>query len=84
MQTLKIDIEDNKVDILLNLIKNLKEDVIKGYTLTPSNDKRIEEDPYYYERQKDLEELRKDIKKGNMKTYDFDKSMDELINELES
>ena len=83
MQTLKIDIDDNKVDILLNLIKNLKEDVIKGYTLTPVNDK-IKEDPYYYERQKDLQDLDKDIQNGNIQTYDFETSMDELIKELES
>lgn len=84
MQTLKIDIEDNKVDILLNLIKNLKDDVIKGYTLTSSNDKNLEVDQFFYDRQKDLFQLRKEIETGKMKTYDFEKSMDDLIKELES
>lgn len=84
MQTLKIDIEDNKVDILLNLIKNLKNDVIKGYTLTSSNDKNLEEDQFFHERQKDLFQLREEIETGKMKTYDFEKSMDDLIKELES
>jgi len=83
MQTLKIDIEDNKVDILLNLIQNLKEDVIKGYTLTPSTNKE-NEDPYYYERQKDLQVLDKQIQDGKIQTYDFETSMDELIKELEA
>lgn len=83
MQTLKIVIEDSKVDILLNLIKNLKDDVIKGYTLTPADDK-LELDPYFYERQKDLQVLRDDLKSGKMETYDFNESMDELIKELES
>jgi len=83
MQTLKIDIEDNKVDMVLNLIKNLKEDVIKGYTLTPTDD-QIKEDLYYYERQKDLHNLDEKIKNSKIQTYDFETSMDELIKELES
>lgn len=84
MQTLKIDIEDNKVDILLNLIKNLKDDVIKGYSLTSHNDKNLDEDQFFYERQKDLVILRTEIETGKMKTYDFETSMDDLIKELES
>lgn len=84
MQTLKIDLEDNKVDILLNVIKNLKDDVIKGYTLSPSIDKNLENDSYFYERQKDLHILRDDIKSNKIETYDFNASINDLIKELES
>lgn len=31
MQTIKLEIEDNKMDIVLNIIKNLKDDVITKY-----------------------------------------------------
>ena len=31
MQTLIIDVKDNKLDIVLNIIKNLKDDVIENY-----------------------------------------------------
>jgi len=31
MQTIKLEIEDSKVDIVLNIIKNLREDVISKY-----------------------------------------------------
>lgn len=31
MQTIKLEIEDNKLDIVLNIIKNLKDDVITKY-----------------------------------------------------
>lgn len=31
MQTLIIDVKDNKLDIVLNIIKNLKDDVIESY-----------------------------------------------------
>ena len=84
MQTLTIEIEDNKADILLNLIKNLKDGIVKSYTLTPNTDKNLALDPYFYERQKELHKLRDDVKSGKMKVYDFNDSMDELMLELNS
>ena len=33
MQTLKLEIEDSKIDIILNIIKNLKDDVIHKYEI---------------------------------------------------
>ncbi len=84
MQTLQLDIEDNKVDIVLNLIKNLKEGIVTNYTLVPSSDKNLAEDPYFYQRKKELHQLRDDIQNGKIETYDFNQSMDELIKELEA
>ena len=37
MQTIKIDIEDSKVDIVLNIINNLKSDVISKYEIVKQN-----------------------------------------------
>lgn len=31
MQTLKLEIEDSKIDIVLTIIKNLKKDIVKSY-----------------------------------------------------
>ena len=31
MRTLKLEIEDSKLDIVLNIIQNLKDDVVKKY-----------------------------------------------------
>ena len=31
MQTITIDVKDNKLDIILTIIKNLKDDVIESY-----------------------------------------------------
>jgi len=31
MRTLKLEIEDSKLDIVLNIIQNLKDDVVKRY-----------------------------------------------------
>jgi hypothetical protein len=33
MQTLKLEIEDSKLDIVLNIINNLKDDIIKRYVI---------------------------------------------------
>lgn len=37
MQTIKIEIEDSKVDIVLNIIDNLKSDVISKYEIVKQN-----------------------------------------------
>lgn len=80
MQTLKLDIPDNKIDIVLNIIKNLKDDVVNNFELI---DKNLEQDPYFYERRKQLHILHDNIKNGKEQSYDFDTSIDELIAELE-
>ncbi len=33
MQTIKLEIEDSKVDVVVNIIKNLKDDVITKYEI---------------------------------------------------
>jgi len=37
MQTLKLEIEDSKLDIILNIINNLKDDVITRYEIINEN-----------------------------------------------
>lgn len=37
MQTIKIEVEDSKVDVVLNIIENLKSDVIKRYEIIKTN-----------------------------------------------
>ena len=74
MQTIHINVDENKMDILLNIIKNLKEDVIQGYS--------ISSDAFYDERKARLSKLRNDIKSGKEPVYDFDTSMDGLLKEL--
>jgi hypothetical protein len=76
MQTIHINIEENKMDIFLNIIKNLKEDVVKSYS--------ISSDTFYDERKARLTNLRNDIKSGKEPMYDFDRSMDNLIKELKA
>ena len=37
MQTLKLEIEDSKLDIVLNIIQNLKDDVVTRYEVINEN-----------------------------------------------
>ena len=80
MQTIHIDIAENKVDILLNIIKNLKEDIVESYTISSSPD----EDTFYDERKQRLNVLREDIKSGKEPMYDFDTTTDGLLEELQA
>ncbi len=85
MQTIHINVDENKMDILLNIIKNLKEDVIRSYSISSDNKTNISrEDTLYEERKERLTQLRKDIKSGIEPMYDFDTSMDTLIEELKA
>lgn len=77
MQTIHIDIAENKVDILLNIIKNLKEDIVESYTISSTD-----EDTFYDERKQRLHVLREDIKSGKEPMYDFDTTTDGLLEEL--
>lgn len=79
MQTLHIDVNENKMDVLLNIIKNLKDDVVKNYTISSSDS-----DAFFSERKERLTQLRKDVKSGKEPMYDFDASTDELIEELKA
>ena len=78
MQTIHINVDESKMDVLLNIIKNLKEDVVESYTISTS------EDAFYDERKKRLTLLRDDIKSGKESMSDFDSSIDSLIEELQA
>ncbi|SFV57535.1 hypothetical protein MNB_SV-8-963 [hydrothermal vent metagenome] len=80
MQTIHINVDENKVDVLLNIIKNLKEDIVDSYTVSPVECK----DAFYDTRKKRLQQLRKDIKSGKVTMYDFDTSTDDLMKELQA
>ena len=78
MQTLTIQVKDDFMTEFMKMIDTVKENVVV------QKDKNLEYDPYFYERQKKLQQIRDDIESGKMPTHDFETSMDELIKELES
>jgi len=61
MQTLTLQVQDNFVPNLLNLLKEFKNEV------TIKKDKNLEYDPYFYDRQKELQQDINDIDSGKVK-----------------
>ncbi len=42
MQTITIDVKDNNLDIILTIIKNLKNDVVESYHVNSKEQERID------------------------------------------
>lgn len=80
MQTLTLQVQDNFVPNLLNLLKEFKNEV------TIKNDKNLEYDPYFYERQKELQQDIEDIDSGKVKMInntDFWNDIDSFTESLQ-
>ncbi|MEA2019887.1 MAG: hypothetical protein U9N59_15760 [Campylobacterota bacterium] len=80
MQTLTLQVQDNFVPNLLNLLKEFKNEV------TIKKDKNLEYDPYFYERQKQLQEDINDIDSGKVKMInntDFWNDIDSFTESLQ-
>jgi len=66
MQTVTLEVQDSFVPNLLSYLKQFKNEV------KVCNDKNLEHDPYFYERQKELIQIREDIKKDPSRLISFD------------
>lgn len=60
MQTLTVNIQDNFVQDFLTIIEHYKDKV------QLQKDKNLEQDPYFYERQKQLQQDIEEIDSGNV------------------
>jgi len=60
MQTLSVQIQDSYIQQFMNFVNNSHSKV------TIKKDKNFEHDPYFYERQKELHQIRADVKSGKM------------------
>jgi len=60
MQTLSVQIQDGYMQQFMNFVKESHSNI------TVSKDKNLEVDPYFYERQKELHQIRADVKSGKM------------------
>ena len=78
MQTIHIEVEESKADILLTIIENLKEGVISGYTVSS------EEDPYFSQRKERLHALKAAIDREDEPLHDFAHATGSLIEELKA
>ncbi len=80
MQTLTIKVKDDLVSEVMTVLEQFKD------SIQVTKDKNLELDPYFYERQKELQQIRDDIKSGKSKTTsfeDFKLEMESFEKELE-
>ncbi|MEA3498634.1 MAG: hypothetical protein U9R16_06190 [Campylobacterota bacterium] len=66
MQRIAVQIQDNYVSSFMNYVNSHSENI------TITKDKNLELDPYFYERQQELQEIRNNIKNGNSKLTSFE------------
>lgn len=79
MQTIAVQIQDDYVQKFMSYVHNHSENI------TIEKDKNLELDPYFYERQKELHQIREDIKNGQMEMLSqeqYDKEMKHFFSDL--
>ena len=80
MQTLIVNIQDNFVQDFLAIVEHYQGKI------QIQKDKNLEYDPYFYERQKELQEIRNNIKNSNSQLIsfeDFENKSNQFEKELE-
>ncbi|MDP2894820.1 MAG: hypothetical protein Q8N78_10700 [Sulfurimonas sp.] len=81
MQTLSVQVKDDYMQQFMNFVKNSHSNI------TISKDKNLELDSYFYEHQKELHQIRDDIKNGKMEMLSqeqYDREIEQFFSELEN
>ncbi len=79
MQTLSVQIQDSYIKNFMNYVNHHSSDI------KITKDKNLEYDPYFYERQKELHQIREDIKSGDMEMLSqeqYNKEMKQFFTDL--
>ncbi len=79
MQTIAVQVQDNYVQKFMSYVNNHSENI------SISKDKNLEQDPYFYERQKQLQQDIEDIdssKAEMLSSEQFDNEMDIFFKDL--
>jgi hypothetical protein len=79
MQTLSVQIQDSYMQQFMNFVKESHSNI------TVSKDKNLEINPYFYERQKELHQIRADIKSDKMEMLSeeqYEKEIEEFFQEV--
>jgi hypothetical protein len=80
MQTMAIQIQDDYINDFMSYVNN------HSNSITIIKDKNLEYDPYFYERQKELHNIRANIKSGKMEMLSekqYEKEIEQFFLELE-
>lgn len=78
MKTLTLEVEESFVPNLLEYLKQFKNEV------HIQQDKNLELDPCFYERQKELQQIRDDIKNGKTKMIDNETFWNDIEKHIET
>lgn len=74
MQTLSVQVHDDYMQQFMNFVKNSHSNIII------SKDKNLELDPYFYERQKELHQIKNDIDNGKIQMVENDDLWSDIDN----
>jgi len=78
MQTLTVNIQDNFVQDFLTIIEHYKDKV------QLQKDKNLEQDPYFYERQKQLEQDLQEVESGTAEMISHNDLWNNINNHLKT
>jgi len=78
MQTIAVQVQDNYVSDFMSYVNNHSE------SITIKKDKNLEYDPYFYERQKELQQDINDIDNGKVKMINNTDFWNDIDNFTES
>ena len=78
MQTLTVNIQDNFVQDFLTIIEHYKDKV------QLQKDKNLEQDPYFYERQKQLEQDLQEVESGTAEIISHNDLWNNINNHLKT
>ena len=80
MQNIAIQVQDNYVSDFMNYVNNHSDSIII------KKDTNLEYDPYFYERKKELHQIRAAVKSGKMEMLSeeqYEKEIEQFFSELE-
>jgi len=74
MQTMAVQIQDDYVNDFMNYVNNHSD------RITIKKDKNLEQDSYFYERQKELHQIKNNIDNGKVQMIENDEFWDDIDN----
>ena len=78
MQTMAVQIQDDYVNDFMNYVNNHSD------RITIAKDKNLEYDTYFYERQKELHQIKNNIDNGKIQMIENDDFWDDIENFVET
>ena len=78
MQTMAIQIQDDYVNDFMSYVNNHSDSIII------TEDKNLEYDPYFYERQKELHQIKSNIDNGKVQMIENDEFWDDIDDFVET